>query len=72
LGVKLNRAVVTETFAGLSVVRINGDHPAIIDWQVEENLSYWMSVHPDSRNLPNVRAVMDFLIEIVRDKQDLF
>ena len=39
---------------------------------VEETLSYWMSVHPDSRNLPNVRAVMDFLIEIMREKRDLF
>ena len=37
--------------------------------EVEETLSYWMSVHPDSRNLPNVRAVMDFLIEIIRDKR---
>ena len=39
---------------------------------VEETLSYWMSVHPDSRNLPNVRAVMDLLIEIIREKRDLF
>ena len=40
--------------------------------EAEETLSYWMSVHPDSRNLPNVRAVMDFLIEIIREKRDLF
>jgi DNA-binding transcriptional LysR family regulator len=39
---------------------------------VEETLSYWLSVHPDSRNLPNVRAVIDFLIEIVREKRALF
>jgi DNA-binding transcriptional LysR family regulator len=40
--------------------------------EAEETLSYWLSVHPDSRNLPNVRAVMDFLIEIMRDNRDLF
>jgi DNA-binding transcriptional LysR family regulator len=52
-----------------------GQDPALVRVlpnEVEETLSYWMSVHPDSRNLPNVRAVMDFLIEILRVKRDLF
>jgi len=40
--------------------------------KVEEMRTYWLSVHLDSRNLPNIRAVIDFLVEIVRDKRALF
>jgi DNA-binding transcriptional LysR family regulator len=44
----------------------------ILPDEVEEMRTYWLSVHPDSQNLPNVRAVMDFLIEVVREKKHLF
>jgi DNA-binding transcriptional LysR family regulator len=44
----------------------------ILPNEVEEMRTYWLSVHPDSQNLPNVRAVIDFLIEIVREKKHLF
>ena len=44
----------------------------ILPDKVEEMRTYWLSVHPDSQNLPNVRAVMDFLIEVVREKKHLF
>jgi DNA-binding transcriptional LysR family regulator len=44
----------------------------ILPNDVEEMRTYWLSVHPDSQNLPNVRAVIDFLIEIVREKKHLF
>lgn len=62
---------------GLGILQLYraGQDPALVRVlpnDVEETLSYWMSVHPDSRKLPNVRAVMDFLIEIIREKRDLF
>jgi DNA-binding transcriptional LysR family regulator len=44
----------------------------ILPDQVEEMRTYWLSVHPDSQNLPNVRAVMDFVVEIIREKKSLF
>jgi DNA-binding transcriptional LysR family regulator len=44
----------------------------ILPDQVEEMRTYWLSVHPDSQNLPNVRAVMDFVVEIIREKKNLF
>jgi DNA-binding transcriptional LysR family regulator len=40
--------------------------------QVEEMRTYWLSVHPDAQDLPNVRAVIDFILEIVREKKALF
>jgi DNA-binding transcriptional LysR family regulator len=44
----------------------------VLGRDIEEKRTYWMSVHPDSRRLANVRAVMDFLTEIVREKRELF
>ena len=40
--------------------------------EVEEMRTYWLSVHPDAQDLPNVRAVIDFILEIVREKKALF
>jgi len=40
--------------------------------QVEEMRTYWLSVHPDAQDLPNVRAVIDFILEIVREKKASF
>jgi len=40
--------------------------------QVEETRTYWLSAHPDTQDLPNVRAVIDFILEIVREKRSLF
>jgi DNA-binding transcriptional LysR family regulator len=40
--------------------------------QVEEMRTYWLSVHPDTQGLPSVRAVIDFLLEIIREKKSLF
>jgi len=62
---------------GLGILPIYqaGQDPAltrVLDDKVEETLSYWLSIHPDSRNLPNIRAVIDFLLEIVRDKRAHF
>jgi hypothetical protein len=34
--------------------------------------TYWLSVHPETQNFPNVRAVIDFLGEVVREKKNLF
>jgi DNA-binding transcriptional LysR family regulator len=39
---------------------------------VEEMRTYWLSVHPETQNFPNVRAVIDFLGEVVREKKNLF
>ena len=44
----------------------------VLGSDIEEKRTYWMSVHPDSRKLANIRAVMDFLTEIVREKRELF
>lgn len=44
----------------------------VLPKKVEEMRTYWLSVHPDSRSLPNIRAVIDFLVEIVREKRALF
>lgn len=73
----LAQYAATISGAGLGILQLYeaGQDPALVRVlpnEVEETLSYWMSVHPDSRNLPNVRAVMDFLIEIIREKKDLF
>jgi DNA-binding transcriptional LysR family regulator len=60
---------------GILPVYRAGQDPALVRVltnEVEETLSYWLSVHPDSRNLPNVRAVIDFLVEIVRDDRSRF
>lgn len=40
--------------------------------QVEEMRTYWLSVHPDAQGLPNVRTVIDFVLEIIREKKALF
>jgi DNA-binding transcriptional LysR family regulator len=73
----LAQYAATISGAGLGILQLYqaAQDPALVRVlpdEVEETLSYWLSVHPDSRNLPNVRAVMDFLIEIIRDKKDLF
>jgi DNA-binding transcriptional LysR family regulator len=73
----LAQYAATLSGVGLGILQLYqaGQDPALVRVlpnDVEETLSYWMSIHPDSRNLPNVRAVMDFLIEIIRDKRDLF
>ena len=73
----LAQYAATLSGVGLGILQLYqaGQDPALVRVlpdEVEETLSYWMSVHPDSRNLPNVRAVMDFLIEIIREKKDLF
>jgi hypothetical protein len=40
--------------------------------QVEEMRTYWLSVHPDAQSLPNVRVVMDFVLDIIREKKSFF
>jgi DNA-binding transcriptional LysR family regulator len=44
----------------------------ILPDQLEEMRTYWLSVHPDTQRLPSVRAVIDFLVEIVKEKKTLF
>lgn len=44
----------------------------VLPREVEEKRTYWMSTHPDSQKLPNVRAITEFLIDIVREKKKLF
>jgi DNA-binding transcriptional LysR family regulator len=39
---------------------------------VEEMRTYWLSVHPDAQALPNVRAVIDFILDIIREKKNSF
>ncbi|MDB5188375.1 MAG: bacterial regulatory helix-turn-helix, lysR family protein [Candidatus Kaiserbacteria bacterium] len=41
----------------------------VLPREVEETRTYWMSTHPDTHNLPNVRAVAAFLVDIVREKK---
>jgi DNA-binding transcriptional LysR family regulator len=44
----------------------------ILPDEVEDKRSYWLSVHPDSQHVANVRAIIEFLIEIVREQKDYF
>jgi DNA-binding transcriptional LysR family regulator len=44
----------------------------ILPDEVEDRRSYWLSVHPDSQHLANVRAIIEFLIEVVRERKDQF
>lgn len=68
-------AVVTGMGVGIIPVYQAGQDPALVRVlpdQVEEIRTYWLSVHPDAQALPNVRAVMDFILEIIREKKALF
>jgi DNA-binding transcriptional LysR family regulator len=40
--------------------------------KVEEMRTDWLSVHPDAQDLPNMRAAIDFILETVREKKNLF
>lgn len=44
----------------------------VLPREIEETRTYWMSTHPDTRRLPNVRAVAEFLVDIVRENKKLF
>jgi DNA-binding transcriptional LysR family regulator len=44
----------------------------ILPNDVEEMRTYWLSVHPEAHDLPNVRAVIEFLGDVVREKKSLF
>ena len=68
-------AVVTGMGVGIIPVYQASQDPALVRVlpdQVEEMRTYWLSVHPDAQALPNVRAVMDFILEIIREKKALF
>lgn len=60
---------------GIIPVYQAGQDPALVRVlpnEVEEMRTYWLSVHPDAHGLPNVRAVIDFIIEIIHEKKLLF
>jgi len=40
--------------------------------EVEEMRTYWLSIHPDAQGLPTVRAVIDFILDVIREKKYLF
>lgn len=40
--------------------------------EVEVMRSYWLLMHPDQQRLPRIRAVVDFLDEVVRINQRRF
>lgn len=68
-------ALVTGMGVGIIPVYQAGQDPGLVRVlpdQVEEIRTYWLSVHPDAQELPNVRAVMDFILEIIREKKALF
>lgn len=68
-------ALVTGMGVGIIPVYQAGQDPGLVRVlpdQVEEIRTYWLSVHPDAQELPNVRAVMDFVLEIIREKKALF
>ena len=44
----------------------------ILPNDVEEIRTYWLSVHPETQHLPNVRAVIDFLGDVIREKKSFF
>jgi DNA-binding transcriptional LysR family regulator len=60
---------------GIIPVYQAGQDPALVRVlpnDVEEMRTYWLSVHPDAQALPNVRAVIDFILDIIREKKNLF
>jgi DNA-binding transcriptional LysR family regulator len=60
---------------GIIPVYQAGQDPALVRVlpnEVEEMRTYWLSVHPDAQGLPNVRAVIDFILDIIREKKFLF
>jgi DNA-binding transcriptional LysR family regulator len=68
-------ALVSGMGVGIIPVYQAGQDPNLVRVladQVEEMRTYWLSVHPDAQDLPNVRAVIDFILEIVREKKALF
>lgn len=68
-------AVTAGMGVGIIPVYAAGPDPALVRVlpdQVEEMRTYWLSVHPDAQGLPNVRAVIDFVLEIIREKKNLF
>jgi DNA-binding transcriptional LysR family regulator len=68
-------ALVSGMGVGIIPVYQAGQDPALVRVlpdRVEEMRTYWLSVHPDAQELPNVRAVIDFILEIVREKKALF
>ena len=44
----------------------------VLPRDVEEIRTYWMATHPDTHSRPTVRAVAQYLIDIVREKKKLF
>jgi DNA-binding transcriptional LysR family regulator len=32
---------------------------------------FWVLTHPDLRHTPRVRAVMDFMVRVMKEKEDL-
>jgi DNA-binding transcriptional LysR family regulator len=68
-------ALVSGMGVGIIPVYQAGQDPNLVRVladQVEEMRTYWLSVHPDAQDLPNVRAVIDFILEIVREKKASF
>jgi len=68
-------ALVAGMGVGIIPVYQAGQDPALVRVlpdQVEEMRTYWLSVHPDTQGLPNVRVVMDFILDIIREKKNLF
>jgi DNA-binding transcriptional LysR family regulator len=68
-------ALVSGMGVGIIPVYQAGQDPnlvRVLPDQVEEMRTYWLSVHPDAQDLPNVRAVIDFILEIVREKKASF
>jgi DNA-binding transcriptional LysR family regulator len=68
-------AVTAGMGVGIIPIYQAGQDPALVRVlpnDVEEMRTYWLSVHPDAQALPNVRAVIDFVLEIIREKKNLF
>ncbi|HKQ46252.1 MAG TPA: LysR family transcriptional regulator [Rhizomicrobium sp.] len=68
-------ALVAGMGVGIIPVYQAGQDPGLVRVlpdQVEEMRTYWLSVHPDAQGLPNVRTVIDFVLDIVKEKKALF
>lgn len=60
---------------GIIPVYQAGQDPALVRVlpdEIEEMRTYWLSVHPDAQGMPHVRAVIDFILEVIREKKHLF
>jgi DNA-binding transcriptional LysR family regulator len=73
----ISQQVATASGVGFGILplfstRLEPNLVQVLPGEVEVTRSYWLTVHPDARKLPRIRAVIDFLVEVVRENKPYF